>query len=186
MYRGKLVLLRSFDAADLNALCRFLNDPATMRLLTDGAVMPATMEDAARWMQDQTWPSGGVYQFALEALEDGQFIGRCGFVQIDRKNRHGEIAIHLGDPARRGRGLGSDAIRVLCRLGFQELGLHRIWARCFSYNPACARSLEKCGFRPEGTFREALFRDGQWHDIHTWAILEEEWRRLSVPPPETP
>ena len=27
---------------------------------------------------------------------------------------------------------------------------------------------------------EALFRDGQWHDIQTWAILEEEWRALSA------
>ncbi len=176
MYTGERVLLRAFDAGDLNALYSFLNDPDTMGLLTDGAVTPATMEDAAGYMRAQTWPSGGVYQFALETLAEGQFIGRCGFVQIDRKNRHGEIAIHLGDPRYRGKGLGTDAIRVLCRFGFGELGLHRIWARCFSFNPACARSLEKCGFRPEGVQRQALFRNGQWHDIQTWGLLEQEWQ----------
>ena len=169
MYTGKLVLLRSFDAADLNALCRFLNDPVTMRLLTDGAVMPATMEDTARWMQDQTWPSGGVYQFALEALEDGQFIGRCGFVQIDRKNRHGEIAIHLGE--KRGRGRGADAVRLLCRFGFTELGLHRITARTFDFNVACARCLEKCGFEQEGFLRDELYRDGAWHGVRIYGLI---------------
>ncbi len=175
LYTGQLVLLRSFDAGDLNALYSYLNDAETMGLVTDGAVMPATMEDTAEWMRNQPYPSGGVYQFAVETLSDGRFIGRCGFVQIDRKNRHGEIAIHLGDRRSRGKGLGSDAVRVLCRLGFQELGLHRIWARCFSMNPACMGCLEKCGFRREGVLRQALYRRDAWHDIYVYGLLKEEW-----------
>ncbi len=168
-YAGSLVRLRALEENDLNDLWRHLNDMDTMRLVTDGPVLPATADDAEKVLRDQTSHSTGVYQFAVEDLEDGRFLGRCGFTSLDRKNRHGEIAIHLGDS--RGRGYGSDAVRLLTRFGFAELGLRKITARTFDFNPACARCLEKCGFREEGFLRDELYRDGTWHGIRVYGLI---------------
>ncbi len=169
MYSGSLVRLRALEEADLNDLWRHLNDLDTMRLVTDGPVLPATAADAERILRDQTSHSSGVYQFAVEDLEDRRFLGRCGFVSLDRKNRHGEIAIHLGEG--RGRGRGADAVRILCRLGFEELGLHKVTARTVDYNLPCARCLEKCGFIQEGLLRDEVYRDGAWHGIRLYGLI---------------
>ncbi len=172
-YTGSLVRLRSLEEGDLNDLWRHLNDLDTMALVTDSPILPATAEDAERLLREQTSHSTGVYQFAVETLAERRFLGRCGFVGLDRKNRHGEIAIHLGEG--RGRGCGADAVRILCRLGFEELGLHKITARTFEFNLACARCLEKCGFRREGLLRDELYRDGQWHGIYVFGLLRTQW-----------
>ena len=71
----------------------------------------------------------------------------------------------------RGRGRGADAVRVLCRLGFEELGLHKITARTFDFNHACARCLEKCGFTQEGLLRDELYRDGAWHGVRVYGLI---------------
>ncbi len=48
--------------------------------------------------------------------------------------------------------------------GFEELGLSRIWARCFSENTASARVMEKTGMTREGVLRESLFIKGRLAD----------------------
>ena len=169
MYTGELVRLRALEEGDLNDLWRYLNDPDTMRLVTDAPLLPATAEDVASLLREQTSHSTGVYRFAVETLAERRFIGHCGFVSLDRKNRHGEIAIHLGEC--RGRGFGADAVRMLCRFGFLELGLHKITARAFEFNTACARCLEKCGFEPEGLLRDELYRGGAWHGIRLYGLI---------------
>ncbi len=172
MLSGSLVRLRSLEEGDLNDLWRHLNDMDTMRLVTDSPLLPATADDAERILRDQTSRSTGVYQFAVETLADRRFIGRCGFSSLDRKNRHGEIAIHLGEG--RGRGYGADAVDILCRFGFGELGLHKITARTFDFNIPCARCLEKCGFVREGLLRDELYREGKWHGILVFGLIAPE------------
>ncbi len=58
---------------------------------------------------------------------------------------------------------------------FDELGLHRLTATVFSYNPRSIALLEKLGFRREGTFREFLLRDGERHDMLLYGLLRREW-----------
>ena len=88
MYTGELVRLRALEESDLNDLWRYLNDADTMRLVTDAPLLPATAEDVANLLREQTSHSTGVYRFAVETLAERRFIGHCGFVSLDRKNRH--------------------------------------------------------------------------------------------------
>ena len=169
MYTGTLVRLRALEESDLNDLWRHLNDPDIMPLVTDSPILPATAEDVRNLYGEQTSRSTGVYQFAVETLQDRRFIGRCGFVSLDRKNRHGEIAVHLGE--NRGRGCGADAVRILCRFGSEELGLHKITARTFDFNTACRNCLEKSGFTQEGFLRDELYRGGAWHAVLVYGLI---------------
>ena len=82
--------------------------------------------------------------------------------------------IQIGEPAGRGRGLGSEAIRLLLAYGFETLGLHRIELRVHENNPRAIRCYERAGFRREGEKREARWWAGRWWSVFEYAILESE------------
>jgi RimJ/RimL family protein N-acetyltransferase len=67
-------------------------------------------------------------------------------------------------PALLGKGLGTEATRLVLRHAFNDLGLHRVGLRVLAYNHRAIRSYEKCGFVIEGREREAALVDGAWHD----------------------
>ena len=153
MFEGQMVRLRAFDNGDLIPLWKSLNDADVMGLLSGAPVLPATMDDAAQFMAAQTSHSTGEYQFAIERLEDGRFLGRCGLSELDRRNLRAEVTIHIGEEEMRGRGYGTDALSILCRFAFEDLNLHRLKAHVYACNEHSIRCLEKSGFQQEGIGR---------------------------------
>ena len=75
--------------------------------------------------------------------------------------------------------MASELVPVLVDFGFGELQAHRLWAHVFVGNTASARILEKLGFRLEGSARQSLFLRQAWHDVLTFALLRNEWRKPS-------
>lgn len=173
MYEGKLVRLRAFDNSDLMQSLAYSNDYAVMRGASGGILYPSTVDDEARAMSANTSYTAGEYQFAIETLADRRFIGKCGFTKIHWKNRLGELAILIGDPAFRGKGYGADAIAVLCKFGFEELNLHKIKALVFDFNEAALRCYEKCGFRREAVLKQEIYREGAYHDVVSLALFRD-------------
>jgi aminoglycoside 6'-N-acetyltransferase len=57
---------------------------------------------------------------------------------------------------------------------FTTSAVHRLWAWTGSDNLAEQKALEKCGFKREGTVREAIFRGGAWHDSIIYGLLRHE------------
>ena len=174
MYEGKLVRLRAFDSSDLMKCQDYANDYEVMRGASGAILYPSTVDDAARAMNGNTSYSAGEYQFALETREEKKFIGQCGFVKINWKNRTGELAILIGERDFRGRGYGADAIETLCRFGFQELNLRKIKANVFDFNRAAVRCYEKCGFEREGILKQEIYREGAYHDVIQMALFRPE------------
>jgi RimJ/RimL family protein N-acetyltransferase len=68
-------------------------------------------------------------------------------------------------------------MRVLLRYAFTELNLFRVSLNVFGYNQRAIRSYEKAGFVIEGCQRQALRRDGQYHDLVFMGVLRDEWLR---------
>ena len=173
MYQGEKVRLRALDNSDLMASLDYVNDFETMRGVTNGLILPSTVDDEARFFSAQSRSNRGDYQFAVETLESRRFIGRCGFTQVDWKNRLAELAILIGEKSSRGKGFGTDAVKTLCRFGFMEMGLHKITVKVFAFNTAAIRCYEKCGFVHEGVLRKEYFREGRFHDVIVMGLLNE-------------
>jgi aminoglycoside 6'-N-acetyltransferase len=84
--------------------------------------------------------------------------------ETDPDYRHAGIDIFLAS-AYQGRGLGSDAIRVLARYLFDERGHHRLTIDPAADNDRAIRAYESVGFRPVGIMRAyERGRDGSFHD----------------------
>lgn len=108
---------------------------------------------------------------------DGDPVGMSGLTDIDRVNSHAELYA-LVDPGCKRMGYGYRLVQETCKLGFEELGLHRILLWMFSTNEAAKSLYFKAGFTLEGTLRQHAYRDGEFVDRHIMGILRSEWRAV--------
>jgi len=88
-----------------------------------------------------------------------------------------EIGLDLWQPSDRGRGLGSEAVRLITSHLFEVEGAHRVQATTDVDNAAMRRSLEKCGFTFEGFLRGFMpLADGPPHDHAMYATTRNDRR----------
>lgn len=109
--------------------------------------------------------------FAIELVDDHTHIGNVWLWSIDRRHRKAELRIVIGATAARGKGAGSEAIDLLCRHGFQQMNLHRIYAYVLSINPAAKRAFEAAGFAQEGILRDDRVSGDRFVDAYLLARL---------------
>jgi [ribosomal protein S5]-alanine N-acetyltransferase len=170
---GQRVLLRRVrpgDEADRLACGR---DADAVRMYGGDAdtVRPFTAEDARRWYASQLeQPHGWVMEV------EGRCIGSLRLHSIVRTDRRARLAIGIDDPMLRGRGIGTEAIRLVLSYAFDTLGLHRVDLRVLEYNERGIACYEKCGFVREGIERESALVGNVWYSDVMMAILEQEYR----------
>lgn len=95
---------------------------------------------------------------------------------IDVHNRSAHLGLTLR-PAFRGRGLGTDVVRVLCEYGFTTRGLHRLQLETLADNAAMIRAAIQNGFVREGTLRNSAWVLGEFVDQVVYGLLASEWKR---------
>ena len=105
---------------------------------------------------------------------DKMLIGYCTLEHIDTTHRSCEIGIVIGDPHYRNQGLGGMVVTRLTTLALTVYHLHRVYAVIQGGNIASIRCFEKVGFQHEGRLRDARYVNGEFIDIHYYAILEHE------------
>lgn len=103
-------------------------------------------------------------------------VGEVVLNKWDAANNSCNFRIML-DASGQGRGLGTEATRLILAYGFEKLGLHRVTLTVFAFNPRAKRAYEKAGFVVEGLHREVLRYDGEWHDEYSMAVLATDWER---------
>jgi RimJ/RimL family protein N-acetyltransferase len=64
----------------------------------------------------------------------------------------------------------------MLKLGFEELGLHRIWASTIADNAGAYLVLEKLGMKREGELRETTLLSYGWANSVIYGILDREWK----------
>ena len=112
----------------------------------------------------------------LTIVVDGAVAGLIQFhEEHEPKYRHAEIDLFL-DPVLHGRGLGTEAVRLVVRHLIDDRGHHRITIDPATTNIAAIRAYEKVGFKPVGVMRQSE-RDpdgGGWHDSLLMELLADE------------
>ncbi|MFE2108592.1 GNAT family N-acetyltransferase [Kitasatospora sp. NPDC059463] len=115
----------------------------------------------------------GTETFVIEA--EGRIAGAVQwYANDDDEYRHAGLDIYL-DPARHGRGYGTDAVRTLARHLIGHHGFHRLVIDPAADNAPAIRCYEKVGFRPVGVMRQyERGSDGSWHDNLLMDLLAAE------------
>ena len=166
------LLLRPFEEKDFDAYAALVGDDVVTRYLTWG---PRRGEAAREAFERRKAPAETTVSLAAVDRASGRFAGDIGLFNIGGEHRGAELGYILHPDFHR-RGLAAEAAGALLRVGFAQLRLHRIFARCDDRNRASARVMEKIGMRHEGHFLSDTFAKDEWSGTLYYAILEEEWR----------
>ena len=159
--RGQGVCLCPFDRRHFEATRTWANDPA-LSLLLDRA-RPVSDTEHERWTASLNGRGDCVY-FAIETPAS-HHVGNIWLWAIDPRHRKAEVRIVIGDIQSVGRGMGSDAIRLLSEYAGDRLNLRRLYAYVLATNPRARRAFEKAGFELEGTLRRDRWVGGEYADV---------------------
>lgn len=177
MIQGEEVNLRAVERGDAARLHGWLNEPAVARGWGWSAAAVSLAEVGRRvegWLEEEAG-LGRPAALIVETLA-GEAVGLVVVAAPERPEaRAAELSLLIGEPARWGRGLGSDALRTALEACFGGWGLRRVSVRSEAGNARAHRIYERCGFRREGRLRGAAFLDGRAEDVLLFGLLAEEW-----------
>jgi RimJ/RimL family protein N-acetyltransferase len=171
---GALVTLRPVSVADVAGARELVDDPQARRLTgTHGQFSDEQLE---RWYATREEHDDRLDLAIVERATD-RYVGEVVLADLDPDNRSCSFRICLVGPRAFGRGLGTEATRLVLGHAFDRVGLHRVDLEVYAFNPRARHVYEKVGFVGEGTKREALLWEGVWIDAHVMAMLDVEWAR---------
>ncbi|MHA7965353.1 GNAT family N-acetyltransferase [Paenibacillus sp. CAU 1782] len=172
----KRLLIREFVPEDAGAVHQYSSDERVTQHMIWG---PNTEEETYGFIHRTIVMQGEIprtgYEFAVELKEGGGLIGGCG-IHLSG-HRQGEIgycynALHWR------QGYASEAAFALLEFGFDNLGLHRIYATCRPENIGSAKVMQHIGMSYEGHLRGHMWHKGSFHDSYQYSILEPEYRAM--------
>ena len=129
-------------------------------------------------------------QLAICLKEGDRHIGNVHLTEIDWVSRHAEVGIFIGETQHRSNGYGQQALRLLLRHAFHDLGLHRVYLTVLDDNQRAIRAYEKCGFVVEGKLRRHAYKRGQFRDLIFMGVCVGdpggEWAQSRTPARRSP
>ncbi|WP_078860986.1 GNAT family N-acetyltransferase [Streptomyces rubellomurinus] len=170
---GPRLAMREVEPEDTDDLLAVYGDPEATRHLS---FEPRTREQVQA-ITDRSIAAANAsprteYCLAITRLGEHRLIGYARLATEPQEAATIGFALHQ---AEWGKGLGTETVHLLCALGFNVLGLHRIWAARSPLNKASARTLLRAGMTEDGRIRDHVFVRGAWRDSITYSILEHEW-----------
>ncbi|GJF33975.1 hypothetical protein KNE206_66750 [Kitasatospora sp. NE20-6] len=160
------LVLRRPRPTDAALVHRGTHDPLVREFLQ--AVVPHRDTAAAeQWLAEippMLWETGRAAYFTVEAADAGEPVGWAELVNLDPEQECAEVAVWLLPEHRRLR-TAKAALRLVCRFGFERIGLRRIDAYAAADNMPSQLTGAAIGFRRAG-YRPALFRSSRTHRLH--------------------
>ena len=175
MYKGNLVKIRAYKEDDIELATEFINDEENKKLLCIGVPFPMAKWEEESWIKSRKVGVDYTYDFAIESLESGKYIGGCSINESNTKNRNCTIGIMIGDKTCWSKGYGSDALNVLIKFIFEELNMEKIKLGVFEFNGRARSCYKKVGFKEEGILKKEIFRNGKYYDEIIMAIFREDF-----------
>lgn len=167
---GDGLLLRPWTTADVPQLDVIAADPEIVRW------NPITKPTVEQWVLLRAdWSDGSHASWAIVSPADPATVqGAVSLHHIDLAQANSELGYWIA-PSHRGARLAARAGRAAAHFGFEALALRRVHLFHAIENEASCRVAVQAGFRYEGTHRQSYrFGDGQWHDEHSHARLNDD------------
>lgn len=171
-----MIILRELQEKDAPFMLEWMHDAdiqkSFKRRMTD-----STIEDVLDFIKKassaDTVSTGSSLHYAIADQAD-EYLGTVSLKNIDLENGHAEFAIVTRKKAH-GKVIGHKATILMLKKAFSEIGLQRVYLSVFSNNAAAIKLYERCGFRPEGEFRNHFLIDGQYVGWKWYGMLKDEF-----------
>ncbi len=178
---GERVMLREYRDSDLPEIRGWVNNAEATQHLT-GLFDPPHTEQMTRDFLDSVLirKNPEMFHFIIADCKNQMYLGQIDLRVKDRVAGRADFGIVIPDPKRRGKGYGSEAIRLLLEFSFNRINLHRIELEVYADNSNAIAVYRNLGFAEEGRHRDYYFRDGSYHDALVMAVLRNEYQQRNV------
>lgn len=171
--KGKQIYLRAMEPEDMEMYRYMINDEDVSRMVV-GWSFPVCKREQMNWYE-RVAMSDVNKRFTICMIENDQAVGMVTLTNIDLVNRSAFHGIKLHPSCPKGKGVGTDAVMTLMEYAFNQINLNRLDGEWFLYNTASKKLYEKCGWHEEGIKKNAIYRNGEYHDLAICGILKEEY-----------
>jgi RimJ/RimL family protein N-acetyltransferase len=187
-----MIVLERFTPADFSQLIEWIDSERLMKEWSGSLFSFPLTEESLSWYiegaNDLKDPDVFVYKATDKAT--GETVGHISLGSISQRDKSGRITrVLVGNNAARGKGVCRRMVQALLRIGFEELGLHRISLGVYDFNQPAIKCYLKAGMKQEGILRDVVRHGDTYWSLVEMGILEDEWRELQrkaeVPAPES-
>jgi len=137
----------------------------------------ADLDSYRAWLTKITAGDEPFFHAVVDA-DTGKAKGLAAFMRIDPPNGSIEVGHVLYSPRLQRTTASTEAIVLMMRRVFDELGYRRFEWKCDSLNAASHAAAKRLGFKYEGLFRNAMVYKGRNRDTAWYSMLDHEWRTL--------
>lgn len=178
MLIGNYIYLRLFEPDDYELTYKWHSDPDILTTICCPRRI-ISKEIEKNWVLSKTTDNISDIYLAICLKENDQMIGWYSINNIDYKNRSCHLGgVVIGDKAYRDGVAYLEAGSLATDYVFNQLNMHKATGGCL-YNHVLSRSSMECGgWHFDGVERDAFFKDGKYHTICRYSILEDEYRKL--------
>jgi RimJ/RimL family protein N-acetyltransferase len=169
---GSRIYLSPYHPDDAEILTKWLNDSAVTDGLGD-TFMNFNLMNEKQWLEDML--KKGEHAYAIVLTETDEMIGSMGLMDVKLACGSASIGIFIGEAEHRGRGYGTEAMKLLVGFAFDVLNLYNINLAVYDFNEGAYKSYIKVGFKEIGRRRGAYYLNNKRHDIIYMDITREDW-----------
>ena len=165
------LLLRQFTDSDLQDVFRGLSHPDIIKYY---GVSYKTLEETneqMKFFKDLEENETGIW-WAVCSLDNQIFYGAGGLNNWSKDHQKAEVGFWLISDYW-GQGIMTEAMPLICKYGFEELGLHRIEGFVETENINCKRAMGKLEFFHEGTMRDCEVKNGKFISLDIYAKFKD-------------
>ena len=166
--------LRELSKTDLTEINKWRNDHEVIDLLGNNFLYIAEEVDEI-WYENYLLNRDQNKRLTIYDIETGLIIGTIQLTSIHGINRTGEYSIMIGNKTYWGKGVGFAASKKILNYGFEDLNLNRIYLNVLKNNERAIKLYQKLGFVKEGIQKQAIYKNGCFHDLIIMAILKADY-----------
>lgn len=152
----------------------WLNDDEVNRFL-ETRFSPQSIDTITEFVR-KTNSGTDAYLCAIIHRGSGRHIGNIKVGPIHPFYKRADISYFVGDRSAWGQGCGSEAVALMTRFAFQELGVRKLKAFVREFNVGSRKVLENNGYQLEGVLKkeERYDDDSEWEDIFVYGLISDD------------
>lgn len=163
------MLIRKIEKSDLQLRVDWMNNPKIYSNMHFD--LPVLLENTIRWFEKN---QSNDCRSDVCFVEKDEVVAFGGLTSIDKLVKKAELYIFV-NPDSHKSGIGTQATKLLCQYGFEELDLHKIYLLTNENNTAAIRVYQKCGFVLEGRLRDEYWVEDRYMDRLYFGLLKTEF-----------
>jgi len=173
------LILRKLEYSDKSDIFEYAKNPEVAKYVMwehhqeeiDTIAFLNVIYDAYNKNEPSSW--------GIKLKENSKIIGTIGFVKWDKVSKIGEIGYALSQEYW-GKGIITEAVKEIVKLGFNKMELQKITAHCIAENLGSKKVLLKSGFKFDGFFPKQATVKGKLVDIKWFSISAVDYNKKLI------